>query len=75
MKRTASSLTVLSCLGQAQAQETDTYVLHQAVSNRETIVYTRVIRFDDEKHLFHVRASTRTDDSKWMPSIPLSTNG
>jgi predicted esterase len=55
MKRTASSLTVLSCLGQAQAQETDTYVLHQAVSNRETIVYTRVIRFDDEKHLFHVR--------------------
>jgi len=55
MKRTASALTVLSCLGQAQAQETDTDVLHQAVSKRETIVYTRVIRFDDEKHLFHVR--------------------
>jgi antitoxin component YwqK of YwqJK toxin-antitoxin module len=46
---------MLFCLGLAQAQAPDTYVLHQAVSNRKTIVYTRVIRFDDQKHLFHVQ--------------------
>ncbi len=55
MKRTAVALTAMLCLGLAQAQETDTYVLRQAVSNRETVVYTRVIRFDGRKHLFHVR--------------------
>jgi len=46
---------MLFCLGRVQAQETETYVLRQSVSNRETIVYARVIRFDDKTHLFHVR--------------------
>jgi hypothetical protein len=46
---------MLFCPGRAQAQETETYLLHQAVSNRETIVYRRVIRFDDRKRLFHVQ--------------------
>lgn len=46
---------MLFCLGRVQAQEPETYVLRQAVSNRETIVYTRVIRFDDQKHLFRVQ--------------------
>jgi pimeloyl-ACP methyl ester carboxylesterase len=46
---------MLSCLGRVQAQDTETYVLHQAVSNRETIVYRRVIRFNDRTHLFHVQ--------------------
>ena len=55
MKRTVAVLSMLFCLGRVQAQEPETYVLHQAVSNRETIVYTRVIRFDDQKHLFHVQ--------------------
>ncbi len=55
MKRTATVLLMLFCLGRVQAQEPETYVLHQSVSNRETIVYTRVIRFDDQKHLFHVQ--------------------
>ena len=51
-----ADLSMLFCLGRAQAQEAETYVLHQTVSNRQTIVYTRVIRFDDQKHLFHVKA-------------------
>jgi pimeloyl-ACP methyl ester carboxylesterase len=55
MKQTAAILSILFCLGQVQAQETETYVLRQAVSNRQTIVYTRVIGFDDRKRLLHVR--------------------
>jgi pimeloyl-ACP methyl ester carboxylesterase len=55
MKRTAAVLSVLFGLGRAQAQEAETYILRQAVSNRETIVYTRVIRFDGQKRLFHVQ--------------------
>ena len=55
MKRPAAVLSILFCLGRVQAQETETYVLQQAVSNRQTIVYKRVIRFDDRKHRFHVR--------------------
>jgi hypothetical protein len=43
------------CLGQKQAQQGETYVLNQAVSNRETIVYTRLIRFDNQKRLFHAQ--------------------
>ena len=50
-----AALAVLFCLGHAQAQETETYVLRQTVSNRETIVYTRIIEFDSQKRLFHVR--------------------
>lgn len=48
-------LSMLSCIGRVQAQDPETYVLRQAVSNRDTIVYTRVIRFEDQKHLFHVQ--------------------
>jgi pimeloyl-ACP methyl ester carboxylesterase len=55
MNRTAAVLSMLFCLGPVQVQEPETYVLHKAVSNRETIVYTRVIRFDNQKHLFHVQ--------------------
>jgi pimeloyl-ACP methyl ester carboxylesterase len=45
----------LFCLGCTQGQTVETYVLRQAVSNRQTTVYTREIRFDDRKRLFHVR--------------------
>ena len=55
MKRTAAVLSMMFIVGRTQAQEVETYVLNQVVSNRETIVYTRVIRFDDQKHLFHVQ--------------------
>ena len=51
----AAALPALFCLGLPQAQSPDTYVLRRAVSNRETIVYTRVIRADDQTHLVHVQ--------------------
>lgn len=55
MQRTVAVLSMLCCLGQARAQEPETYFLRQSVSNRETIVYTRAIRFDARTRLFHVQ--------------------
>jgi Putative esterase/MORN repeat variant len=55
MTRIVAALSMLSCLGLVPAQAPETYVLRKAVSNRDTIVYTRSIRFDDRTHLFHVR--------------------
>lgn len=57
---TALGLSALFCAGAAAAAEPrdaepEIYVLHQPVSNRETIDYTRVIRFDEQQHLFHVQ--------------------
>ena len=57
MKRACAALSMLCCLGQANAQEPETYVLRQAVSNRETVVYTRAIRFDERTRRFHVQDS------------------
>lgn len=47
-------LSILS-LGIAEAQDTDTFILRYAVSKFETVVYKRVIQFDKEKALSHVR--------------------
>ena len=44
MKRTVAILSMLFCLERAQAQVPDTFALRKAVSNRDTIVYTRIIR-------------------------------
>ena len=55
MKRITAVLSMLLCLGRMEAQQGETYVLNQVVSNRETIVYRRVIGFDEQKHLFHVQ--------------------
>jgi pimeloyl-ACP methyl ester carboxylesterase len=62
MTRTVAVLSMLVCVGQAQAQDVETYVLRQAVSNRETIVYTRTIRVDEHRHRFHVQ--DRYDDGR-----------
>ena len=55
MKRTTAALLLMFCLGWVRAQEPDTYVLRKAVSNRETVVYTRVIALDDRRRLLHVQ--------------------
>jgi pimeloyl-ACP methyl ester carboxylesterase len=55
MTRTAAVLAMVYCLGWTPTQEGETYILKQVVSSRQTIVYTRVIRFDDRAHLFHVK--------------------
>jgi pimeloyl-ACP methyl ester carboxylesterase len=54
-KRTVAVFSMLFCLERVQAQVPDTFALRKAVSNRDTIVYARVISFDDRTHLFHVR--------------------
>jgi len=55
MMPTVAGLSLVLCLGQVHTRGPETYVLHQAVSHRDSIVYTRVIRFDDRTQLFHVR--------------------
>ncbi|MBK8594388.1 MAG: prolyl oligopeptidase family serine peptidase [Holophagales bacterium] len=54
MKRALAAFSVLLCVGPAQAR-VETFVLREAVPNREPRVTTRVIRFDAGKRLFHVK--------------------
>ncbi len=42
-------------LGIIEAQDIDTFILHYAVSKDSTIVYKRIIQFDKEKTLYHVK--------------------
>jgi hypothetical protein len=62
MTRAVVVLSMLLCVGHVHAQDAEIYVLRQAVSNRETIVYTRTIRLDAHRHLFHVQ--DRYDDGR-----------
>jgi pimeloyl-ACP methyl ester carboxylesterase len=55
MKHTTSVGLALVCVVGLQAQSSETYVLRRAVSNRQTIAYTRVIELDATTHLVHVR--------------------
>ena len=50
-----AGLSMLFCMERVKAQVPDSLTLRHAVSNRDTIVYTRVISFDDRTHLVHVR--------------------
>jgi len=42
-------------LGIIKAQDIDTFILHYAVSKYDTIVYKRVIQFDKNRILYHVK--------------------
>lgn len=42
-------------LGIIEAQDVDTFILHYTVSKDDTIAYKRVIQFDKEKALYHVK--------------------
>jgi hypothetical protein len=54
MRHATAVLSMLVCLGWTQAPDAETYRLTKAVSNRETVVYTRVIRFNEKTRVFHV---------------------
>ena len=41
--------------GFLKAQETDTFLLHYAVSKGDTIIYKRIIKLDKRTNLFHVK--------------------
>ena len=43
----------LICFG-LRAQQIDTFILHQPISKYDTIVYKRIIRFDNDNRLYHV---------------------
>jgi len=46
---------VLVCSIKVQAQQVETYYLHDRVSNKDTIEYKRLIEYDSIEKLYHVR--------------------
>ncbi|MBI5477070.1 MAG: prolyl oligopeptidase family serine peptidase [Ignavibacteriales bacterium] len=46
---------IISCLGFVKAQDTDTLILKYAASKQDTIIYKRVIEFDKNSKMYHVR--------------------
>jgi antitoxin component YwqK of YwqJK toxin-antitoxin module len=55
MKNTALILSLFICLGAIKAQEADTFYLSTSVSSNDTIVFKRIIQFDNNEGLYHVR--------------------
>jgi pimeloyl-ACP methyl ester carboxylesterase len=45
----------MSFSGFLKAQEPETYLLHQALSKYDTVIFKRVIQFDDQDRLYHVK--------------------
>ncbi|MCJ7802683.1 MAG: prolyl oligopeptidase family serine peptidase [Candidatus Marinimicrobia bacterium] len=55
MKSTVLVLSLVICLGAINAQEVDTFHLRIPISKNDTIIYKRIIQFDSNDNLFHVR--------------------
>ncbi len=55
MKLSVTAILVIVLTIPANAQETDTLMLRQALSKSDTVVYTRIVRFDSSDSLFHVQ--------------------
>ncbi len=55
MKNTTLILLLFICLGAIKAQEVDTFYLHVPISKNDTIIYKRIIQFDNNDSLYHVR--------------------
>jgi len=55
MKNTTLILSLFICLGAIKAQEVDTFYLHIPISKNDTIIYKRIIQFDNNDSLYHVR--------------------
>jgi hypothetical protein len=55
MKNTILILSLFICLGTIKAQEVDTFYLHIPISKNDTIIYKRIIQFDNNDSLYHVR--------------------
>jgi hypothetical protein len=55
MKHSIIAILVIVLSVSAEAQEVDTVMLRQALSKSDTIVYTRIVRFDDRDSLYHVQ--------------------
>lgn len=55
MKRFVALLILLVLFCEVKAQQIDTFYLHQPISYQDTIIYKRIIEFDDRDSLYHVR--------------------
>ena len=55
MKNITLILSLILYLGPIKAQEVDTFYLHHPISNNDTIIYKRIIQFDKNDSLYHVR--------------------
>jgi len=55
MKKIALIITLFVCHGAIKAQDVDTFYLHVPISKNDTIIYKRIIQFDNNDSLYHVR--------------------
>jgi len=55
MKNIALIISLFVCLGAIKAQDVDTFYLHVPISKNDTIIYKRIIQFDNNDSLYHVR--------------------
>ena len=55
MKNTILILSLFVCLGAIKAQGVDTFYLKYGVSKYDTIIYKRIIEFDNGSKIYHVR--------------------
>jgi len=55
MKSTILILSLVICLGAINAQEVDTFYLQVPISKNVTIIYKRIIQFDNNDSLYHIR--------------------
>jgi hypothetical protein len=55
MKNITIIISLFVCLGSIKAQEVDTFYLHYPISKNDTIIYKRIIQFDKNDSLYHVK--------------------
>lgn len=55
MRQTATIILMIFSLGLIQAKDIDTFFLKYGVSKYDTIIYKRIIEFDKNRKIFHVK--------------------
>ena len=55
MKNTIFVFSMFICLGAIKAQVVDTFYLRIPISKNDTIIYKRIIQFDNNDSLYHIR--------------------
>ena len=54
MRYTFAIIVIFASFATTKAQEAETFILHNAISKYDTLVYKRLIRFDNHDRLYHV---------------------
>ena len=55
MKNIILILSLVTYISSVKAQEVETFYLYHPISKNDTIIYKRIIRFDKNNSLYHVR--------------------